>query len=462
MNGLIKISSFLLLFFLFFTTVQTENTLAFVDPTEGRIKDQCTSDTECNTTDFCTAKIPNSGRICSTKKEAGKECMGSNECKSGNCIESNKTKKCADAATGEGILKIEPIAPTLLINIPTLKPFTTKGIKIPDSEGYIYIPFLGQYIAGLYRWAILVAGLVATTMIIWGGFIYMTSAGNAELAGQGKERISHAILGLVLLLASYTLLYIINPDLVSFKSLKIKVIEREILADLEEGPSESTVPATVGATGPITTRTFTPNNINDFCFPITDGFAFNRNNWGQTRKDKNGLLTRCHAGIDLFTDWKNVKGKVVSMTAGEIIAVMKTGFTNCSSGISPTSSAGAEESTGSVYVYDSQNQVTYVYGELNQNSMTVKQGDNVSKGTQLGTATKCQMLHLEIYKGKGSNKGKPSGWYLFDQFKTSQNEVLPIGDHACATPRFIDILNKTGNTLLDPSQLIETIKDKKC
>jgi cell wall-associated NlpC family hydrolase len=56
--------------------------------------------------------------------------------------------------------------------------------------------------------------------------MYIVSHGDAAQITSAKERIKGALIGLFLLLGSYTMLYIINPDLVKFNSLKIKVIER--------------------------------------------------------------------------------------------------------------------------------------------------------------------------------------------------------------------------------------------
>lgn len=143
-------------------------------------------------------------------------------------------------------LPFQAIAPKPEVDIPTLKPFTTTTIK-PDSEGYIYIPFLGQYIAAIFRWSLLIAGIIASVLIMFGGFVYMTSGGNAQRAKEGKERAAQALLGLILLLASYSILYIFNPDLVSFKSLKIQVIERiDVPEDFEAMPTPSGGPACTG------------------------------------------------------------------------------------------------------------------------------------------------------------------------------------------------------------------------
>ncbi len=219
-SNVIKKILFLSILSLFFVSQAS----AFV----SGIVDICTDDSGCSSTRYCSPKSFNLGRQCLTKKSVNEACTANNECQNNNCeTAADGTKKCVDAKTGEGSIKWQPIAPQLQISIPTIQPFTTVGIKKTDSEGNIYIPFIGQYIAGIYRWALLVAGIIAAIIIMFGGFMYLTAAGNAERARAGKDRITGATLGLLLLLISYSILYVINPDLVSFNSLKIKVFERK-------------------------------------------------------------------------------------------------------------------------------------------------------------------------------------------------------------------------------------------
>lgn len=206
---------------------------------------------------FCPGTIPH----CLLKKPNGIACEVAGECKSNYCGTGQGDElKCMDQINNEGYLKFAPIKPTLEIKIPTLQPFTTEGLEKPDAEGNIYFPFIGQYIVGIYKWMLLVAGIIATIMIILGGFTYLTSGGNATRAGEGKERITSAIFGLILLLGSYMLLYLINPGLVEFRSLKIKIMEMSDLADNPEamkdpidsppctGPNSPSKPSGIGDT----------------------------------------------------------------------------------------------------------------------------------------------------------------------------------------------------------------------
>ena len=73
-----------------------------------------------------------------------------------------------------------------------------------------------SYITGIYNFFIGTAGIAAMGLIIWGGIQYFFSAGNVAKAGDGKEMISNALFGLFIVMVSYLILYVVNPDLVTF------------------------------------------------------------------------------------------------------------------------------------------------------------------------------------------------------------------------------------------------------
>jgi len=74
-----------------------------------------------------------------------------------------------------------------------------------------------EYVQKGYNMALGLVGILAVIMIIIGGFQYLTSIGNSSRMSDAKDRITQAILGLVLALLSYLILYVLNPDLVSLK-----------------------------------------------------------------------------------------------------------------------------------------------------------------------------------------------------------------------------------------------------
>ncbi len=87
--------------------------------------------------------------------------------------------------------------------------------NIPGQESATgNLPSYGQAILNA---AMLIIVISAVFMISVGGFLYLTSAGNTSRAGQAKGIITDAVLGLILALVAYLVLYIINPDLVTLR-----------------------------------------------------------------------------------------------------------------------------------------------------------------------------------------------------------------------------------------------------
>ena len=76
---------------------------------------------------------------------------------------------------------------------------------------------LPALIAYFYYMAIGIAGFLAFIMIVWGGVQWLVSAGNPTQISEAKDRIKSALLGVVLILASFIILQIINPDLTVLK-----------------------------------------------------------------------------------------------------------------------------------------------------------------------------------------------------------------------------------------------------
>ena len=69
-----------------------------------------------------------------------------------------------------------------------------------------------EYMKTVFVWGLGIVGALAVVAIAYGGFRYMV--GNVQ---PGKEIIYSALLGLLLLMASWLILYTINPDLATMK-----------------------------------------------------------------------------------------------------------------------------------------------------------------------------------------------------------------------------------------------------
>lgn len=99
----------------------------------------------------------------------------------------------ADAATG--------LEYTLLEKIPGFS--STDGSNLPE------------YLKALYRFGLIAIVLSAVFMLSIGGFFYLTSAGNTSALSTAKSIIFDSLIGLVIALAAYLILNVINPDLVN-------------------------------------------------------------------------------------------------------------------------------------------------------------------------------------------------------------------------------------------------------
>ncbi len=84
---------------------------------------------------------------------------------------------------------------------------TAEGLKTIDPT-----TGLGTYLNLMIKIFIGICAVLSVVMIIIGGVEYMTSE-LVHTKEAGKERITHALLGLVIALGAYALLYTINPNL---------------------------------------------------------------------------------------------------------------------------------------------------------------------------------------------------------------------------------------------------------
>ena len=90
-------------------------------------------------------------------------------------------------------------------------------------DGVTVVSDFGNYIAVLYRYVIGLAGTAAVVMIVYGGFLYLLGSATSDV-GKGKQIIQDAIIGLLLVLGSYTILATVNPNTLSLKVPELKTI----------------------------------------------------------------------------------------------------------------------------------------------------------------------------------------------------------------------------------------------
>ena len=108
-------------------------------------------------------------------------------------------------------------------------PSNTTNTSIGNSNGSLgYVPLAPltgdktspinpeQYLPFLFDLLIGVSALLAIVMIVVGGITYMTSDVFSQKS-HGKETITNALWGLLLVISAYMILYTVNPDLLKFR-----------------------------------------------------------------------------------------------------------------------------------------------------------------------------------------------------------------------------------------------------
>src|SRR3989339_337256 len=129
--------------------------------------------------------------------------------------------------------KVELIPPNLNIDIPGAGNLFGGGqIVTEGEERYFYLPYIGEYVSALYNYVLGIVGILAVVVIIFAGGIWLTAGGSPERIKTAQEYIFGAVTGVVLAFGSYLILYTINPDLVRFAAIKIKVVENIPWPDL--------------------------------------------------------------------------------------------------------------------------------------------------------------------------------------------------------------------------------------
>ena len=86
-----------------------------------------------------------------------------------------------------------------------------KGVN--TAIGCIPISDTNQFIAFILRWAMGVGGGIALVLIVVAGFQIMTSTGNPEKIQAGKELLTSAIAGLIMLIFGVFILRVIGVDI---------------------------------------------------------------------------------------------------------------------------------------------------------------------------------------------------------------------------------------------------------
>jgi TRAP-type C4-dicarboxylate transport system permease small subunit len=111
---------------------------------------------------------------------------------------------------------------------------TTLENTYPEVGGEKITPEtdLPHFVNYLFNFAFLAAGVLAFIFLIYGGFRYVTSAGNPTIMKDAKDQIISVLIGIAVLLGSYLILIKINP---SFETIHVGKIEKVTGINLMDG-----------------------------------------------------------------------------------------------------------------------------------------------------------------------------------------------------------------------------------
>jgi hypothetical protein len=91
----------------------------------------------------------------------------------------------------------------------------TLGVPISSGDNQICgttgQDLLRNYILALFTWGARAIGTLAVLVVIFGGYTYMTSGGNPDKVERGKNLITGAVSGVLLVIFAYVILKAINP-----------------------------------------------------------------------------------------------------------------------------------------------------------------------------------------------------------------------------------------------------------
>lgn len=108
-----------------------------------------------------------------------------------------------------GMLTMFVAAPLALAGTPAPDPLVQ--LKTIGEEGYGTSEEgnLAETIGNLINQALAILGIIIVVLIIYGGFLWMTAGGNSENVDKAKKIIINATIGLIIVLAAYSITYFV-------------------------------------------------------------------------------------------------------------------------------------------------------------------------------------------------------------------------------------------------------------
>lgn len=209
-------------------------------------------------------------------------------------------KSCVDGSTTTTPEAVGPstmTAPLLQVSIPGFNGFS--DVECDDSAGSpCEIPWLSEYIKAIYNYGLLIIGILAVIMMMIGGFMRITAAGNREQINHGNNYLKGAILGATLAFCSYMILFLVNPNLVIWRPIAVNYIAKidleviDAISDIVDAPTDNLKYPNVKTYDPQKERPSTVSGCDD-CVITSLPTKNNKN----INKDLNAKLLRVQTGL---------------------------------------------------------------------------------------------------------------------------------------------------------------------
>jgi len=84
---------------------------------------------------------------------------------------------------------------------------------------------LNQLVAWFYYLIVSISGLAAFVMLVVGGIQWMTSTGDPTKTKNARDKMTSALLGLLIVLSSWLLIRVLNPDLTTLPDLTLPSVK---------------------------------------------------------------------------------------------------------------------------------------------------------------------------------------------------------------------------------------------
>lgn len=93
-----------------------------------------------------------------------------------------------------------------------------QGLKCDTTNGQVTVQIqdvndIWVIVMNIAQWLIIAGGYVSVYFIIWGGFKYITSAGDPQKVEGAKNAITNAVIGLVIVLASVAIVRTVQASI---------------------------------------------------------------------------------------------------------------------------------------------------------------------------------------------------------------------------------------------------------